>query len=83
MTKLLIAYRFYTKATELPISKKKKNQSLGFNLIIVPKQCIFYMNQVLFNYRISANNCHDNYSFLEALGSTIIQGRQLFKGGNY
>ena len=28
-------------------------------------------------YRISANNCRDNYSFFEALV------RQLFKGDNY
>ena len=34
-------------------------------------------------YRISANSCRDNYSFLEALDATTIQGRQLFKGGNY
>ena len=36
-----------------------------------------------FVYRISANSCRDNYYFLEALGATTIQGRQLFKGGNY
>ena len=30
-------------------------------------------------YRISANSCRDNYSF----SATTIQGRQLFKGGNY
>jgi hypothetical protein len=36
-----------------------------------------------YSYHISANSCRDNYSFLEALGATTIQGRQLFKGGNY
>ena len=27
--------------------------------------------------------CSDNYFFLEAKGEEIIQGRKLFKGGNY
>ena len=41
------------------------------------------VNQKVHMYRISANSCRDNYSFLEALDATTIQGRQLFKGGNY
>ena len=31
----------------------------------------------MIRYRISANNCRDNYSFFE------VQVRQLFKGDNY
>ena len=34
-------------------------------------------------YRISANSCRDNYSFFWTLSATTIQGRQVFKGGNY
>ena len=35
------------------------------------------------SFSISANNCCDNYSFLEAQGLTTIHRRKAFKGGKY
>ena len=34
-------------------------------------------------YRISANSFRGKYSFFGSLDATIIQGRKVFKGGNY
>ena len=41
------------------------------------RQCTMYQWEIKKTYRISANSCRDNYSFLR------LEVRQLFKGDNY
>ena len=43
----------------------------------------YLINFLGFVYRISANSFRGNYSFFGSWSAESIQGRKLFKGGNY